>query len=132
MELITVTTIFALFITKLVDFVRTAFDPHQAAPKWLWGALAIVLGAVIAVVFGLNIFDQFSDNATQETFGRILTGVGMGAAGSGWHELLDALSSSAKKNNPTPTTTPPGKQPAATTDGQHVQPTAAAAPTPES
>jgi hypothetical protein len=35
-------------------------------------------------------------SATTAFAGRLLTGLGIGATGSGWHEVLDALSDTAK------------------------------------
>lgn len=98
MEIVQATTAFALLITKLVDFIRNAFDQRDAAPKWVWNLVAFGLGIVIAQVWAINVFPEVTP--LQENTGRILTGLGMAAAGSGWHEILDALSSTAKKARP--------------------------------
>ena len=96
MELLTSTTAFAILITKLVDFARNAFDSGQKAPKWVWNVLPLVLGLGMALAFGLDVFQMFEHNATGQWAGRLLTGLGIGATGSGWHEVLDAISGTAK------------------------------------
>jgi hypothetical protein len=96
MELLTSTTAFALLVTKLVDFTRNMFDKDQHVPKWVWNALPLGLGLIMALVFDLDVFRMFEHNGTAEWAGRILTGLGIGATGSGWHEVLDALSGTAK------------------------------------
>ena len=98
MEILTATTVFALLITKIVDFVRNAFAGGEGSqpPKWLWNLLALVLGVVVALVFDLNIFAEITDSSGPAWAGQVVTGLGMGATGSGWHEVLDALSGTAK------------------------------------
>jgi hypothetical protein len=91
-------TVFALTITKIVDFVRNAFGGKVRVPKWVWNFLALGLGVFVALVFQINIFADVSHTHVQGWVGQLLTGLGMGATGSGWHELLDALSSSAKQS----------------------------------
>lgn len=95
-DVLGVTTVFAVLITKTVDFIRNRFDPDQQAPKWVWNIWPVALGVVVALVWGLNVFSAISVTAAQEILGRILSGVGMGAMGSAWHEVLDALSGAAK------------------------------------
>jgi hypothetical protein len=102
------TTAFAILITKLVDFCRNAFDAHDKAPKFIWNVLALGLGIAVALIFELNMFGNVSGSKVQEVLGQVLTGLGMGATGSGWHEVLDALSGTAKK--PYPPAAPGDKQ----------------------
>ncbi len=90
------TTVLAVAITKTVDFIRNRFDPAQESPKWVWNVWPLALGIVVALVWGVNAFRAVSITPAQEIFGRILSGVGMGAMGSAWHEVLDALSGAAK------------------------------------
>jgi hypothetical protein len=94
------TTVFAILITKLVDFVRNAFDKQTKWPKWSWNVAALGLGIAVALIFHINIFANISHTNVQGWAGQVLTGAGMGAGGSAWHEVLDTLSSSAKKLNP--------------------------------
>ena len=96
MELLASTTALAVAVTKLVDFARNAFDEDDLAPKWVWNALALVLGLIIGITFDVNIFTQFAGNDVNAWLGRILTGLCIGAAGSGYHEVFDILSKGAK------------------------------------
>jgi hypothetical protein len=96
MELLTATTAFALLVTKLVDFGRNAFDPHDAKRKWIWNLLALGLGVAMALLFEIDVLQPYEHNDTAVLAGRFLTGLAIGAAGSGWHEALDALSGVAK------------------------------------
>ena len=98
MQLLTSTTALALLVTKLVDLVRNVVDPGGTKKqlKWLWVLLALVLGMAIALLFGLDVFQMFEHNKTATVAGQVLTGLGIGATGSGWHEVLDALSGTAK------------------------------------
>ena len=99
--LIAASTAFALTITKVVDVVRTAFDKDDNPKlKPLWASGAIVLGVIVAVVFEINVFADVSESRGEGIFGMVLTGAGMGATGSAWHEILDAFSSSAKRSKP--------------------------------
>jgi len=99
--LIAASTAFALTITKLVDFVRNLVPKkHQESLKWLWGGGALVLGVVVAGVFEINVFADVSNSGTERFLGTVLTGLGMGATGSAWHEVLDAFSSSARRSKP--------------------------------
>jgi hypothetical protein len=95
-QLLPSATVFAIVVTKIVDFVRNSIDADAKVRKWVWNVLALGLGLVIALSFGLNVFTSFSDNATGDWAGRILTGLSIGATGSGWHEFFDLLSSTAK------------------------------------
>jgi len=94
------TTVFAVLITKLVDFIRNGFDPQTKWPKWSWNLAALGLGIAVALIFQVNIFANISHTHVQGWVGQVLTGAGIGAGGSAWHEILDTLSSSAKKLNP--------------------------------
>lgn len=87
--------VFAIVATKLVDFARNAFDPKQKAPKWSWNLLALGIGLVVAFVWELNLAP--AANRSQLLGGQALTGLAIGAAASGWHELFDALSGVGKR-----------------------------------
>jgi len=93
-------TAFALTITKIVDFLRNTFDKEDTGPKWLWNILALSLGTLVAFTFEINVFAGGSQTHGEVWLGILLTGMGMGASGSAWHEILDALSSNAKRANP--------------------------------
>ena len=101
--LIAASTAFALTITKVVDFVRNLVKDkeRQESLKWLWGGGALVLGLVVAFVFEINVFADFSDSRANGALGTVLTGLGMGATGSAWHEVLDAFSSNARNSKAT-------------------------------
>jgi hypothetical protein len=98
---------FSAIVTKLVDLVRTAFDKNDAVPKWIWIVLALVFGVGIALLYDLDyteaiqgLPDKFA--TASETWSEVLTGLGIGALASGFHELFDALSGIAKRGNPPP------------------------------
>lgn len=118
MGLLTATTAFALLVTKLVDFCRNAFGPVPADRKWIWNVLALGLGVAMALAFQLDVLQPYEHNDTAVLAGRLLTGLVIGAAGSGWHEALDALSGVAKAtkasagNTPTPASPSPSPTPA--------------------
>jgi hypothetical protein len=123
MELLTATTAFALLVTKLVDFCRNAFGPVRADRKWIWNLLALGLGVAMAVLFQIDVLQPYEHNDTAVFAGRVLTGLAIGAAGSGWHEALDALSGVAKATKSsaaTPPSSTPTPAPAAAPAGAPV------------
>lgn len=75
----------AAMCTKLTDFCRNAFDPGNRAPKWVWNLATFGFGIAVAVVANLAVLGT-------GTSAEILTGVAIGAAGSGFHELFSFLS----------------------------------------
>lgn len=78
----------APLVTKLVDLVRKA-DPNNAWPKAVWIVLALVIGVLVVW------FDPLA--ASHRDFEDILVdGLKAGALSSGFHELFDALSGTAK------------------------------------
>ena len=94
------TALLARVVTKLVDLVRK-FDPKDTAPKWIWLLLSIAFGVAIALIWQVDAFVEMNVSSTsrlQGISGQILTGVLVGGFGSGWHEVFDALSSSAKES----------------------------------
>lgn len=94
-EVLATVGLFALVATKLVDFARNAFDPGDFAPKWFWIGLAVGIGVAIAHVWDLNVLPALTH--AQSAGGRWLTGIGIGAAAGGWHEVLDTLSGFSKQ-----------------------------------
>lgn len=93
-------TIFPVIVTKVVDLLRNSFDREAKVRKWVWNALALVLGVVVAFLCGVNVVSDLAGSSTPTWLGRALTGLGIGALGSGWHELLDVFSSLAKATRP--------------------------------
>lgn len=84
-------------ITKIVDFIRLRFDKAGLAPKDLWVALALGLGVAFALGAKANLLADVDWAASVGVLtGRIVTGVAIGGAASGSHELLDWLSGGAK------------------------------------
>ena len=92
------TALMAVIVTKLVDLARK-FDPSDKAHKALWLILSLIFGVLIAVIWEVNTLADLGVKATTKLQGRagqVLTGLLVGGFGSGWHEVFDALSSSAK------------------------------------
>jgi hypothetical protein len=97
-----------LTVTKVVDFVRNLLGDAQAnVPKWVWNVLAFVVGIIIALAFEINLIapvvaaiPALKDWSPDSTLAMVLSGIGLGAVGSGWHEKLDQWSSNAKANKP--------------------------------
>jgi hypothetical protein len=96
-------TAYGVAVTKLVDLVRNTFGKkpdgsEKNVPKYVWQLCALAFGVMSALLFGINVFE--SDFAGRSwasgVAGQVLTGLAIGAAGSGWHEALDALSGVAK------------------------------------
>lgn len=104
-EVVAVATVFGVVVTKTVDLVRNAFDKDDKLPKWTWNVVAFGLGIAIALVWQINMLDNYSEEGSivQGIFGRVLTGIAIGGVSSGYHELFDVLSSTAKRAKP-PTT----------------------------
>lgn len=75
-------------VTKAVDFCRNAFDQHNVAPGWVWNLVAFAFGIAISHLSDLNI-------AVGLQHGKILTGLAIGAAASGFHEVFDFFSAKA-------------------------------------
>ena len=90
--LLAVITAYGATVTKLVDALRKSSGAREDL-KWLWGVLALVLGLVVAFVFDVNVL---TGPRLDRHLGQFLTGLAIGAAGSGWHEVFDALSGVAK------------------------------------
>lgn len=85
-----------LILTKLVDTLRNMFDGPDAWPKWVWNLLSLGLGVGAALVWGLDATNLgVADNDLQAWAGQVLTGLGIGATASGWHEVLDNISAGA-------------------------------------
>jgi hypothetical protein len=92
------TALLAAVVTKLVDLVRK-FDSNDEWHKSVPLLLSIVFGILIALVWQVNTLEEIGVGSTtrlQGLAGQVLTGALIGGFGSGWHEVFDALSSSAK------------------------------------
>lgn len=106
----------AIFVTKATDFVRNVADKSDTAPKWVWNAVPFALGVGVALLWQFNfivpVIEAVPALAKGSTrlvgvWGQLLTGLGIGAVASGWHEKFDALSSQAKVDR---AATPSGTQ----------------------
>lgn len=76
-------------VTKAVDFVRNAVDPGGKLPKVTWNFAAFLFGEIAAYLGGINMLPA-------QDAGMWITGLALGAASSGFHEVFDFFSSSAK------------------------------------
>jgi hypothetical protein len=82
-------------ITKAVDLLRNSFDKDDTRGKWIWNALAFGLGIAVALSSQWNLLHGTNVN---DFLGYILSGVILGGGGSAVHEVLDVISTTAKKN----------------------------------
>jgi len=100
-EIVLVMTVFSMLITKVVDLLRNIVGPviGPYVPKWTWNAAPLGLGIAMAIAWRINALDNYSDptSVVQGVFGQVLTGLAMGGTSSGYHELFDVLSSTAKR-----------------------------------
>lgn len=76
----------ALAVQRCIEFVRDALDKDGAAPKWIWGALAIGLG-VLAVYGSGVLIDGFEKNE----FAKVVTGFFVGGGANLAHGSLKRL-----------------------------------------
>jgi uncharacterized membrane protein YdcZ (DUF606 family) len=94
------TALLAAIVTKLVDLVRK-FDTRDSWPKATWILLSLAFGVAIALIWQVDGLAELGVHPTdrlQGVSGQILTGLLVGGFGSGWHELFDSLSSTAKSS----------------------------------
>jgi len=99
-EVVAVATVFGAIVTKLVDMLRNIFDTGAPNfPKWTWNVVAFGLGIGMAMVWEINMLDNYSaeDARVQGFVGQALTGIAIGGVSSGYHEFFDVLSSTAKR-----------------------------------
>jgi hypothetical protein len=95
---------FAPAVTKATDFIRNLADPGGRAPKWVWNAVPFALGIGLALLWQVNLVGAIHglpptlEPHLHGSAGQVMTGIGIGAVASGWHELFDLLSSRAKAN----------------------------------
>jgi hypothetical protein len=97
-EIVAAATLFATLVTKAVDLIRNVVEPiNPRLPKWTWNALAFGLGIAVALVWKINLLDNFGSEGINGVSGQLLTGLAIAGSASGYHELFDTLSSQAKK-----------------------------------
>jgi hypothetical protein len=103
-EVVAVATVFGAVVTKLVDVFRNALDKNDDLPGWAWNLVAFGLGIGMALIWEINMLDNYSaeDSSVQGFTGRLLTGIAIGGVSSGYHEFFDLLSSTAKRAKPPP------------------------------
>jgi hypothetical protein len=96
-EIVATATLFAMLVTKAVDLIRNfATSSGLKPPKWLWNALSLVLAIAAALIWKVNLLDNYGSTGIQGFSGQFFTGLAMAGAASGWHELFDVLSGAAK------------------------------------
>ena len=97
----------SLTVTKTVDFIRNLpWFKDKFIGSWLWNAVAFVVGLVLCVgwqhSFVNDLFSQVPALSTLNltgNMGYVLSGLILGGLSGFGHELLDALSSVANRNN---------------------------------
>ena len=98
----------AVGVTKVVDTVRNLFGSSEPkVPKVAWNILALVLGVITALCFGINLlspiaaaFPGIKDWAPSDSWAEVLSGIAIGAMAGFWHEKMDQWSSLAKAARP--------------------------------
>jgi hypothetical protein len=96
-EIVATATVFAMLVTKTVDLLRNTLDPKAKFPKLVWNVAALALGVAAALIWKINMLDNYSTTAIQGFSGQFFSGLAMGGVASGWHELFDVLSGTAKR-----------------------------------
>ena len=93
----------AMADTKLVDMLRNMTDIDDNWPKWTWNIAAFVIGVGVCLLWQLNVMEPLVaqvpalSGADLSGFpGELITGLGVGAFASYWHENMDLKSSRAK------------------------------------
>ncbi len=98
----------SLTVTKVVDFFRNLLDKQDTWPKWSWNVASLLAGLALTVGWQINVAHSIvslvpalagSTALVDGLAGEILSGVVVGLGAGFFHELLDALSSIANKNN---------------------------------
>jgi hypothetical protein len=96
-EIVAAATLFATIVTKAVDMLRNMLDTDGKWPKWVWNAVAFALGVSVALIWKINLLDNFGGTGIHGFSGQFMTGLAIAGSASGYHELFDTLSSQAKK-----------------------------------
>lgn len=101
-RLLTIATLWPIAVTKITDFIRNLVDRNDTAPKWVWNIVPFGLGVVISLTLEIDysaLIPALPEpmRNLSGTPAEILTGIGIGALGSFWHELMDWLSAAAKR-----------------------------------
>jgi hypothetical protein len=96
-EIVASATLFATVVTKAVDMLRNMFDKEGKAPKWVWNVVSFALGITVALIWKINLLDNFGTTGINGVSGQVFTGLAIAGSASGYHELFDTLSSTAKK-----------------------------------
>lgn len=102
----------ALTVTKVVDFIRNLpyFKNADGTPKfvgsWLWNVVAFAVGVVICVGWQhsfandlIHLVPALANWNLSNEVGYLLSGVMLGALAGVGHEILDAFSSMANRND---------------------------------
>ena len=92
MDTVVIFAIMGIIITKVIDFLRNAFDKEDRIPKAWWNLAAFALGIGLAyAVCGVAFVHSKLGLPDEGCTDQVLIGLGFGAVSGFWHELLDAL-----------------------------------------
>ena len=97
MDEVGVAATLGLIVTKVVDLLRNVLDPQDTVPKAWWNIASFGVGAALCCIWQVNLTTLPIDSDLAKWGAFILSGLAIGGIGAGWHELLDALSASAKR-----------------------------------
>lgn len=91
--------ILAVLIESLAEVVKAALSP-ATLPKWAWFTITSILGAVLCVLFGVNMFAilGFMGDAAAVILSQIITGIAVGAGSGFVHTLLGRLTAAKESD----------------------------------
>ncbi len=91
----------AAAVTKLVDFLRNVVPGHLEEHKWASILLAGVIGIGLTWLANFNIFAALNIGVRSTPIALCVSGLLIAGGAGAMHELLDLMSSTAKRARPT-------------------------------
>lgn len=95
MDVLTVAGLLGLLCTKLVDTIKHMIP--RKVPDYGSVLLSLGLGVGFAYLLDVNLFARVVEVAGSGARGMLLTGLTIGAFGSGFYEALDVVSTKASE-----------------------------------
>lgn len=84
--------VLAVLIESFAEVVKAAISP-ATLPKWAWFIITSIFGAVLCVLFGVNMFAVFGfiGGVAAGVLSQVLTGIAVGAGSGFVHTLLGRM-----------------------------------------